>query len=82
MTQAETIDERDHYCRRCARWLFATSVPLGTPGVVRLVCADSRCGKTNAVKVGTEPLPRPDRERWLRSVQLLRASENGVGTRF
>ncbi|HEY1292958.1 MAG TPA: hypothetical protein VGJ60_07765 [Chloroflexota bacterium] len=64
--------ERSYFCRGCGRWLFETTVALGTHGTVHLKCPETRCGRMNLVKVGEEPLPRPDRDRWIAEIQRRR----------
>jgi hypothetical protein len=65
--------ERIHYCRGCGHWLIGTTVPLGTPGIVRVVCQERQCSRTNHVRIGEEPLSRPDRESWIVEMRRRRA---------
>jgi hypothetical protein len=61
-------DEREHFCRNCGRWLMATTVPFGTPGVVRVVCRETACRTTNAVRIGDAPLLGANEARASRTV--------------
>jgi hypothetical protein len=73
---------RDYHCRRCGGYLLQSTVPLGTPGVVRVTCKDGACSKVNAVKIGEDPAPRPDRASWVAYRKLLSERRRAVGTSF
>jgi hypothetical protein len=67
------VDERTYWCRKCGRHLFRSDVPLGTRGVVLVPCPERLCQRTNAVKVGEPPLPRPNRQQAIHDMRMRRS---------